>query len=288
MADVAVVGLGNMGSALARALIAAGHEVIVWNRSADKSAPLVALGAIHAPTPDDAVVGAPVVVTCLSDYAALEELLAGVPSRALAGRTFVQLTSGSPEEAIGLSDRLASGGAELLDGYVICPPSAIGSEDASIIYAGPDEVFARHQGIIQGWGPSTHVAEAIGQANVVGRALAIVFYATLGGGFEALAYLAAQGVEAPTFAPLVRSVLVSADSQLTTSADQIARQDFSGDEATIDVHERALARAAAHMARVTKTPHRVTDAMLSHLRDAQAAGLGDQEIGALDTVTGPS
>ncbi|WP_334184870.1 NAD(P)-dependent oxidoreductase [Novosphingobium sp.] len=64
---VAVLGLGIMGSGMARQLLAAGFEVAVWNRSADKAAPLVEAGARIARTPGDAATGADVVVAMLAD-----------------------------------------------------------------------------------------------------------------------------------------------------------------------------------------------------------------------------
>lgn len=64
---VAVLGLGIMGSGMARQLLAAGFEVAVWNRSADKAAALGDAGARIATSPGDAVRGASVVVAMLAD-----------------------------------------------------------------------------------------------------------------------------------------------------------------------------------------------------------------------------
>jgi 3-hydroxyisobutyrate dehydrogenase len=64
---VAVLGLGIMGSGMARQLLAAGFEVSVWNRSADKAAPLAEAGARVGETPGDAAKGADVVVAMLAD-----------------------------------------------------------------------------------------------------------------------------------------------------------------------------------------------------------------------------
>ena len=48
MSDISMIGLGAMGTALAKAQVKAGHEVTVWNRSPQRMAPLVALGAKEA------------------------------------------------------------------------------------------------------------------------------------------------------------------------------------------------------------------------------------------------
>nr|WP_314466915.1 NAD(P)-dependent oxidoreductase [uncultured Novosphingobium sp.] len=66
---VAVLGLGIMGSGMARQLLAAGFEVAVWNRSADKAQPLADEGARIAASPADAGNGAAIVIAMLADDA---------------------------------------------------------------------------------------------------------------------------------------------------------------------------------------------------------------------------
>ena len=55
MTDVSVIGLGDMGSALAATLLDSGYAVTLWNRSADKAAPLIAAGAQLAESAQDAI-----------------------------------------------------------------------------------------------------------------------------------------------------------------------------------------------------------------------------------------
>src|SRR6185437_5672003 len=85
MTTIASLGLGRMGAAMAARLLAAGHEVHVWDRTPDRAAPLVAAGARAAPSPAAAARGAGVVITMLTDAAAVEAVLSG-PDGALAGR----------------------------------------------------------------------------------------------------------------------------------------------------------------------------------------------------------
>jgi 3-hydroxyisobutyrate dehydrogenase-like beta-hydroxyacid dehydrogenase len=94
-----VIGCGLMGSALARAFAAAGHDVAVWNRTPSKAK---AVGGGTLPVEDlrEAVSGRELVVVSLSNYAACFELFSSKGlSSALAGTTLVQLTSGSPADA---------------------------------------------------------------------------------------------------------------------------------------------------------------------------------------------
>ena len=97
MAQVSVLGLGAMGSRLATVLLERGHEVTVWNRcDSERAAAVVAAGAARAASPAEAAAAAPLVLMCVTDYPAADEVL-GAPGvlDALAGRTFVQFTNGT-------------------------------------------------------------------------------------------------------------------------------------------------------------------------------------------------
>ncbi len=74
---VGFIGLGNMGAAIAANLVKAKHEVIVWNRTAAKSGPLVEAGATMAASPKEASRGVEAVLTMLADDEALDDVLHG-------------------------------------------------------------------------------------------------------------------------------------------------------------------------------------------------------------------
>jgi 3-hydroxyisobutyrate dehydrogenase-like beta-hydroxyacid dehydrogenase len=75
---IGFLGLGNMGTPMALRLLAAGHELSVWNRSEKRAKPLIHEGAIAAATPAEAELGSDGVITMLLDDAAYEEVFFGV------------------------------------------------------------------------------------------------------------------------------------------------------------------------------------------------------------------
>ena len=96
---VTVIGLGLMGSALARAFHKAGHELTVWNRSVGRTVPFRDSAQI-AGTVRDAVAASDSVVVSLLDYDTANSLLGTADVEAVvAGRTVVQLTTGTPLNA---------------------------------------------------------------------------------------------------------------------------------------------------------------------------------------------
>jgi len=75
---IGFLGLGNMGTPMALRLLSAGYELTVWNRSEERTKPLIHEGAIAAATPAEAELGSDAVITMFLDDSAYEEVLFGV------------------------------------------------------------------------------------------------------------------------------------------------------------------------------------------------------------------
>lgn len=119
--NVTFLGLGRMGARMARRLIDAGHAVTVWNRTSDRAGPLVEGGAESARTPAEAVAGADVVITMLSDGEAVQDVLFGTDGAgpALApGVPLVEMSTIGPDAVRELRERLPEE-TPLLDGPVL-------------------------------------------------------------------------------------------------------------------------------------------------------------------------
>jgi len=117
---VGVAGLGKMGAAIARRLIETGNQVVVWNRSAEKSPPLVAAGAAVASSPAELASAVEIVITSLTDEAAIEQVYGG-PSGLLAGdveaKLFIEMSTAQPGVETALAERVHAAGAA----FVECP-----------------------------------------------------------------------------------------------------------------------------------------------------------------------
>ena len=143
---IGFLGLGTMGTPMALRLIAAGHELSVWNRTEGRTKPLLHEGAIAAATPAEAELGSDAVITMLLDDAAYEEVLFGVPRLIDAlSPGVLHIVCGTI--SVGLSQRLtlehASRGIDLVGAPVI--GSAIDARDGRlrIVAAGADKAVAR-------------------------------------------------------------------------------------------------------------------------------------------------
>ncbi|WP_405643698.1 NAD(P)-dependent oxidoreductase [Streptomyces sp. NBC_00019] len=142
MEHIAFLGLGHMGAPMARRLLAAGHPLTVWNRTAEKAGPLVAEGAGLAASPADAVRDADVVITMLAGPDALEAV-AGAAAEALRpGVHWIEMSTVGP----GAVHRLA---ARLPEGVTLVDAPVMGSTDKAAsgalgILAGGDTAGVEH------------------------------------------------------------------------------------------------------------------------------------------------
>lgn len=118
---IGIAGTGRMGSAIARRLLRLGRDVTVWNRSAGRTAPLAAAGARVAATPAALAAASDVVMTILTDAAAIEAVYlgnAGLLAGDAAGRLFVEMSTVRPATERALADEARARGAALIDSPV--------------------------------------------------------------------------------------------------------------------------------------------------------------------------
>ena len=117
---VGVVGIGRMGAAIAGRLLGLGHEVTVWNRSADKARALAAAGAKVASTPAELAGEAECIISILSNAEAIDQAYAGAGgllSGNVAGKLFIEMSTVRPETEKALAQKVKAKGAALIE----CP-----------------------------------------------------------------------------------------------------------------------------------------------------------------------
>ncbi|GAB2842097.1 hypothetical protein GCM10027074_05690 [Streptomyces deserti] len=142
MEKIAFLGLGHMGTPMARRLLAAGHPLTVWNRTAARAEPLAAEGAVRAASPREAVRDADVVITMLAGPDALGTVADAVATEVRPGAYWVEMSTVGPD-AIG---ELA---ARLKDGVTLVDAPVLGSTDRAAagrlgILAGGDAAGVEH------------------------------------------------------------------------------------------------------------------------------------------------
>ena len=119
--SIGFIGLGIMGLSMAKRLLEAGHKVAVYNRTASKAAPLVALGATQAATPRDAAKGKEIVIAIVTDSPDVEAVLLGKDGAVHAAEKnalFIDMTTIAPDTARKVGAALKAKGVAFLDAPV--------------------------------------------------------------------------------------------------------------------------------------------------------------------------
>ncbi|MEV4223947.1 NAD(P)-binding domain-containing protein [Nonomuraea sp. NPDC049725] len=280
MTDVTVLGLGSMGAALAGAFVDAGLRTTVWNRTPEKAAPLVARGAERAADVAGAVAASPLVVACLTTYAATREALEPAAG-ALAGRTLVTLNSGTPAAARDLAAWAAGHGARFLDGAVKNVPSAVGAPDTLLYYSGDRAVFDEHEKTLRVLGGDTvHLGEEPDLAALYESAVGGILLPALLGFLQGAALVTARGLEARTLVPYSVKWLEMIGSVLPELAREIDSGDYGEPASAIGLFHASLdeERALGDEARVDVSWQAPMHDLIER---AVAQGRGDQSISAL-------
>jgi 3-hydroxyisobutyrate dehydrogenase len=197
MTRVAVLGAGLMGAPMARRLAEAGHAVAVWNRTRKKAE---GLGASIANTPGDAVEGAEVVITMLSDGPAVEQTMREALPAAAPGTIWAQTsTVGLPA-----SERLSALAGERdlvhVDAPVLGTRKPAEDGQLVVLAAGPGNVRPRCEEVFAAFSRATHW---VGDAPPAGQALKLVVNAwimnTMANLGETVALAQALGIEPQRF-----------------------------------------------------------------------------------------
>lgn len=287
--SVTIVGLGSMGSALAEAFIRAGYPTTVWNRTAAKAAPLVAMGARQASDINEAVTASPLIITCLTTFE--DTRLALRPAEgALRGRALVTLNSGSPAGARQIAAWAVGLGARFLAGAVKNVPSAVGAPDTLLYYSGDKTVFDEFEATLTVLGGDTvHLGDETDLAALYEMAVGAILLPALVGFFQGAAAVQARGLEAASMVRFAGKWLDMIKSLLPVFAEEIDSGDYTNAASSVDL----FVAAAAHDADLT-TETNVDTAWLAPLHDlvrrAADGGHGNHSISALTEVlrTSPS
>jgi len=167
---IGFIGLGNMGSAMARNLIKAGHKLKVYNRTRSRAEELRSLGAATADSPDEAASGVEALITMLADDRAVEEIIFA-PGNAVqslpAGAVHISMSTIS----VALSRRLDEVHHEKQQRYLAAPvfgrPDAAAAAKLFIVAAGPAEEIDRFRPLFDAMGQKTFfVGEEAPAANL--------------------------------------------------------------------------------------------------------------------------
>jgi 3-hydroxyisobutyrate dehydrogenase-like beta-hydroxyacid dehydrogenase len=278
---IGFLGTGKMGVPMGLRLIAAGHELAVWNRTEGRTEPLLREGAIAAGTPAEAELGADAVITMLFDDAAHEEVLFGANGLMDAlepGALHIAASTIS----VALSERLTQEHARRGIDFVAAPvfgrPEIAAQGRLWIVAAGAEKAVERARPVLE------PMARGI---SVVGRAPWQAHAVKLGGNFlisamihglgEAFVFAEAQGIGAETFLETVNSALFQSPFYAAYGKVMLHPPEVPG--ATLLLGEKDL-RLLREAAAACGTRMSLADGLAGIFAEARKMGMGEEDWAA--------
>lgn len=283
--SITVIGTGRMGSALAASLLASGYVTTIWNRTRQKTDPLAKLGAIVAPSVEEAVKASEIIIVNVSDYAATNALLHNdTVGSAIGGKLIVELTSGTPGGAREAAEWYAKRGAQYLDGAIMATPDYIGTDAGTILLSGPKAAFDRYSDVFGALGGNVqHIGEELGYANALDSAQLAIMWGSLFGALHAIAVCQAEGIDLGELARQWSSTAPVVDGLVNNLIMRTSAGRFTSDSETlssISPHHGAM----QHLLELMKSrqiDHSIVDGYDAILKRAIAAGHLHDDFAAL-------
>jgi len=284
---VGFIGLGNMGSAIARNLIKAGHSLSVYNRTRSRAEAFASLGARIAGTPAEVAADAEALITMLADDTAVEGVIYS-PGNVLGTLPVGAVHISMSTISVALSRRLTESHREKEQHYVAAPvfgrPDAAAAAKLFIVTAGPAEQIEHCRPLFDAIGQNTFlVGEEAHAANVIklgGNFLITTVIESLG---EAFAFGRKFGVDPHAFLDILTNSLFTAPVYRNYGS-MIASDNFepAGFKLPLGLKDNRLLLAAAEEAAV---PMPMASLVHDRFVAALAQGLGESDWAAIAGIS---
>jgi len=283
---VGLIGLGNMGSGIARNLIKAGHDLTVYNRTRSRAEPFGPLGARIAERPSEAAVDAEVLMTMLADDAAVEAVIFA-PGNAIqelpAGAVHISMST----IGVHLSRRLAKAHSKEKQHYLAAPvfgrPDAAAAAKLFIVAAGAAKQIEFCRPLFDAIAQKTFIGgEEAHAANVIKLAGNFLITSVIEGLAEAFAFGRKFGVDSHAFLELTESLFAA--PVYRTYGSMIASDTFepAGFKLPLGLKDNRLLLAAAEEATV---PMPMASLIHDRFVAALARGLGESDWAAIARIS---
>lgn len=284
---VGFIGLGNMGSAMARNLIKAGHTLTVYNQTKSRAEELRPLGAKVAASPSEAASGAEALITMVANDHAVEDVIFGT-GRAIESLPVSAVHVSMSTISVALSHRLVAAHRDRKQHYIAAPvfgrPDAAAAAKLFIAVAGPAEQIARCQSLFDAMGQKTFVvgdeAPAASLVKVTANFLITTVIESLG---EAFALIRKSGVDPEKFLEVLTGSLFAAPIYRTYGG-MIAADNFEpvGFSMQLGMKDNRLVLAAAEDAAV---PMPMASLVRDRMLAAAAQGMGEADWSAIARIS---
>jgi 3-hydroxyisobutyrate dehydrogenase len=281
---VAVLGTGRMGTPIARNLLAAGFEVSVWNRTAERAAPLAADGARLSSSPADAVGGVDVVLTMLADGDAVNDAMTGADG-ALAslqpGSVWIQMATIGDAWTGRLAALASEKNVEFVDAPVSGSDGPAREAQLIVLASGPEGTRVQLQPIFDGIGRKTIWVGPAGNGTRLKLVLNDWLASLTEGVAETIALTEALGLDPHLFLEAIDDGPLGSPYAEAKARAALAGESSPGFALRLAFKDVGLALDAARE-RELELP--ITEAISRRWQEAIADGHADEDVSAVIAV----
>ena len=281
---VGFIGLGLMGTPMARNIMRGGYAVTVWNRTGAKAGPLLDEGASWADGIGQLAEQSDLVVTMVTDAAASEAVTCGeggVLDRARPGTIIVDTSSIAPEMSRSISARARERGMSMLDAPVTGNPKVAEGGKLGIMIGGDEETVQRARPVLETMAAVIVHAGPAGAGSTLKLVNNLILGVAIQAVAEALVLARKAGID-PERVPEITSVGGARTGAMETRGPRMIKHDFSPHFSTDNMHKDLSTALALANALGAATP--AASATLEMLRAARAQGRGEQDSAAIYAV----
>jgi 3-hydroxyisobutyrate dehydrogenase-like beta-hydroxyacid dehydrogenase len=281
---IGFIGLGRMGSPMALNVIRAGYPLTVYNRTKEKTAPLAQVGAAVVDSPAEVAKASQVVITMLSDSAALRAVVLapdGLLKSLQPESVLIDMSTVDPENSRELAEAVRAQGAYMLDAPVSGSTSLAEQGTLSIMVGGDETIHERVRDVLLSMGSRTTHVGPNGAAASMKLAVNIVIGVTMQVLAESIILAEKAGVARETAVEVLSNSAISSPF-LKYKASQLLEP--LGPAAFTAALMQKDFTLALEMARTVGVPLPTTAAANEVLTMARGLGLGDHDFAAVTDV----
>ena len=279
--SVSVIGIGNMGSALAEALLVAGYAVTIWNRTQSKAKPLVEKGAVLAGSAAEAALKSDSTIVCVTDQAAYVSTIHNDSvATALAGKRLIQLGIVTATEAIETANWAQAHGIGYLEGSILGIPIDALAGQATIVCSGSREQYDEQRPMLETFGSTHHLSNSIGAAYQFDKMLYPFGYGVSLGFVQGAAMAQAAGFSIEAYTNILIERMKPLPGRLENYGNLVRNEDFTANQASLEVWLDAYQKSL-EFCQSLEVDDRLLKVHVDMLTQGVSDGYGEEEIIAI-------
>ena len=278
---VSVIGIGNMGSALAEALLVAGFAVTVWNRTVLKAERMVEKGAVLAGSPAEAALKSESTIVCVTDQTAYVSTIHNDSvATALAGKRLIQLGVVTVAETLETANWAQAHGIGYLEGSILGLPISVVAGEATIVCSGSREQYDEQKPMLEAFGSTHYLSNSIGAAYQFDKTTYPFGCGIYLGFIQGAAMASAAGYSIETYTSILLEWMKPLAGKLENFGSLIGNEDFTANQASlevwVDVYQKSLG-----FCQELEVDDRLLKAHMTMLTQGVTDGYGEEEVIAI-------